>query len=436
MHIRHLRAVFDKLLPASLLPALAAGCGPDLSLYEPPACEGGQLSLAGLRPAMPVDYAEMRRVISNGDPMAVESVVARTGTACQTAGDRASCEADLAMLRSSGAVLKTCLDFCTSYYLAVTRGDEVRAIDSDAAWRAFLGPIDTAQEAALLTWSQDYRISCTDRARGGVRAVPGGYEVIGTKGITCGPGTALRRYVVFVDADGRLSERSEEVLERGDPNCVIGRRPAGLRARRARRRGGGALGRYLGEAAGLEAASVAAFLALRAELAQHGAPGSLLAQALVAAHDEVRHARVTAWLARRHGGVAARPAVAPRRARPLLEIAVENEVEGCVRETFGALIGRYQAARAGDPAIAAVMADIAEDEARHAALSWQVADFLAGRLPARALSRVREARRGAVAALRAELARDPAPELRRIAGLPGAEESLHLIDQMDRALWA
>jgi hypothetical protein len=57
-------------------------------------------------------------------------------------------------------------------------------------------------------------------------------------------------------------------------------------------------------------------------------------------------------------------------ARSLEELAVENAVEGCVRETYGALTAIWQARTAKDPSVAAAVRRIARDETRHAALSW------------------------------------------------------------------
>ncbi len=61
--------------------------------------------------------------------------------------------------------------------------------------------------------------------------------------------------------------------------------------------------------------------------------------------------------------------------RSLEALAVENAVEGCVRETMGALFAMHQAASAADPHVRATMVSIAPDETRHAALGWAVAEW-------------------------------------------------------------
>src|SRR5207302_2062069 len=131
-----------------------------------------------------------------------------------------------------------------------------------------------------------------------------------------------------------------------DIDCSIcpvgaGRIPAGLaRARMAAVPS--LLGSYFASAAHLEAASVHAFRRLRCELAAHRAPARLLRSARRAQRDEVRHARLMARMARRFGGAPVPARVAPIGPRALDEIAIENAVEGCVRETFGALVASFQ----------------------------------------------------------------------------------------------
>jgi hypothetical protein len=102
------------------------------------------------------------------------------------------------------------------------------------------------------------------------------------------------------------------------------------------------------------------------------------------ARDEIRHAAQMTSLARRYGASPVAPRVAaPQRRRPALEIAQENAVEGCVRETFGALLAWQQATSAQDPVFARVLRGIAADETRHAALAWEVAAFIEPKLSAR-----------------------------------------------------
>lgn len=146
------------------------------------------------------------------------------------------------------------------------------------------------------------------------------------------------------------------------------------------------------EMARLEAASVHAFRRLRDELARNGGPRRLLRACSRAARDEVRHTRIAAALARRFGQRVEAPRIAATEPRSVEAIALENAVEGCVRETWGALVATRDARVHPDAAVRAAMKRIARDETRHAALAWAVAAWLEPRLNRDARARVREAR--------------------------------------------
>jgi hypothetical protein len=215
--------------------------------------------------------------------------------------------------------------------------------------------------------------------------------------------------------------------------CITGRRPPSLLPSTSVR-SAHPIGAFFAEAARLEAASVPAFRLLARELAAHGAPVRLVRAARSAAGDEVRHTRATAALARRYGAraVKARLGKLPR-GRSLEAIAVENAVEGCVRETYGALVGLWQARAAGDPVVAAAMKGTAADETRHAELAWQVDAWAGPRLGRAARQRVAEARASAFAELRAEAARPvPAAQV-ALAGLPTPEVAARLLDGLEGA---
>jgi len=160
-------------------------------------------------------------------------------------------------------------------------------------------------------------------------------------------------------------------------NCAIGRRPAGLGPLRPH---DATLGAHFARIAQLEAASVVAFRRLAAELSAHGAPRRLVDEALASAADEARHADQVATLARRYGVDPEAAAVAPTPRRSLEQLAVDNAVEGCVGEALGAMLAAHAAATATDPTVAATIGQIAADEARHAALSFAIGDWLRPRL--------------------------------------------------------
>jgi hypothetical protein len=211
--------------------------------------------------------------------------------------------------------------------------------------------------------------------------------------------------------------------------CIGGRRPAGLLESDPAR--GTLLGAHFAEMARLEAASVAAFRHMRGELVAHGAPKRLVRAAERAARDEIQHARMTRALARSYGAVGAEPAVEPCAVRSLQDIAVENAVEGCVREAFGALVACWQARVAADPVIRAAMKRIARDETRHAALAFEVDAWVRGRLDASGRARVEEGRRQAFDDLFARSGEAPIA-LRAPLGLPTQLQSRVLLSHMAR----
>jgi hypothetical protein len=213
-----------------------------------------------------------------------------------------------------------------------------------------------------------------------------------------------------------------------------GRRPAGLHEAPAT--DGCAVGRYFAAMAHLEAASVHAFRSLGRELLAHGAPARLIAAARRAARDEIRHARATRLMARAHGSRPAPVQVTVPSSRSLEKLAIENAVEGCVRETFGALLASWQAQRAGDPGVREMMIAIAADETRHAQLAWDLDAWAKAKLDRAARRRVTDARRAAVDQLAAELAEPPPAELVDRVGLPDAERARHFLAAAKNELWS
>jgi hypothetical protein len=130
-------------------------------------------------------------------------------------------------------------------------------------------------------------------------------------------------------------------------------------------------------------------------------------------------------------------------------MATENAVEGCVRETFGALVAHHQAAHASDPVIASAMRTIAEDETRHAALAWAIARWADARLDERARVRVARRRRKEVRRLGRSMDESllgqgipptaqarQARSLARAAGLPTPAQARALALGAEALLWS
>jgi len=411
----HVGKMLRQVLSLSLAPAVVA-CGIDTDGFEIPACgpEGRVVQLSDLRTAEEVDYIELVDIGEGG--VSERRKIESTGTKCASASNAATCEASLAAATSAqGFRLGDCADFCPRQILVTNVGDAVDVLDTSEAVLALIRPIDTPGEAILAASLAGYRVACSNPDEGGVRTASGGFEVLGTKYTAVCVPIERTLYLLGVDADGVVKEIDSEVIESESGVC-IGRRPAGLARRKAR--GSTRVGAYLASVAHLEAASVDAFESLAAELAHHGAPPSLLHRADHARRDEVRHARVMRRLACRHGGRFRAPVVTKGAPRSLEAIALDNAVEGCVRETFGALVGMWQARAAEDPAVRRAMRRIALDEARHASLAWAIDEWIRPRLDAAARARVEAARRATLEIVVAEARAGNDPELVSTLGLP------------------
>jgi hypothetical protein len=141
-------------------------------------------------------------------------------------------------------------------------------------------------------------------------------------------------------------------------------------------------------------------------------------------------------LARRFGAEPS-PCGTPASATLSIEaLALENAVEGCVRETFGALLAAWQACHADDPEVRRSFRRIAVDETRHAALAWAIAAWLERALDARARARVSRARRKALRDLAVQLSRPVSSDLATVAGAPRAFEARALLVNLKQTLAA
>lgn len=161
----------------------------------------------------------------------------------------------------------------------------------------------------------------------------------------------------------------------------------------------------------MEHASIAAFARFALELLAYGAPADLVADASSAMADETLHARLAYGLASAYAGQRLGPAEL-RVDGSLDGLALDTSVvtaflEGCIGETVAALEATEALAVATDAAVRAVLARVADDEARHAELAWR---FVQWALP-RARSDIRGRLRAELdAALRASSAADVEPK--------------------------
>jgi hypothetical protein len=423
----------DTLLRAILVTALAGtslvSCSDpiwDDANYDTVSCK---TLLRGLAPQLGVDSIELwqgsEQFTSDKITTKGWSVILADGVECQGAG-ASSCAADRDKAGHDPAVTSlTQVEIVgmppNHERVLTTKGGVVKAAGTKDELLAMLGSIDT--EEKLLLW---YRYIRQGECEVKVHLEADHIEIKTTTTLSDCP-TRTEEQILSVHRDGAV-----EVIEHGEQtssNVCAGRRPRGLQPSPGSQ--GDPLGQHFSAMARLEEASVTAFHLLAADLEAIGAPAGLIEGCREAAADEVRHARSAGQLALRFGADLAPAQVAPAGARTARELAVENAIEGCIRETFGALVARHQAVRSQDEEIRAALAIIAEEETRHAALSWRIQGWLEQE---RSCGGVLTATRaGAFAQLRAEiLASEPASPA--ITGLPDQATALRLLDGLEGAL--
>ncbi len=234
------------------------------------------------------------------------------------------------------------------------------------------------------------------------------------------------------DTDGNSVEvGTVQCAGRGVPECIGGRRPLGhveLAENSC------SLADHLAGCAHLEAASVIAFEQLAEQLESWGAPPELRARCLAAAEDERVHARLVGSLARAAGASITRPEQRPH-ADDLRSAALHNAVEGCVHETWAALLAGWSARRAETDALRQLHARLARDELEHAELAWSLAAWFHPRLPAEARAQVEHALVATLTRL-PELARAQARRFPAALGLPSPDALAAVAESLAERLTA
>jgi hypothetical protein len=411
--------------------AAAAGSGAPMAMEVRPTCPTGQVQfMRGLTPAEPFDYAAWRTRFGAGPSTTGVPDVQAEGMACANATDKTKCVQALAATEEGLMATDNCgqIGACR-HYIVTSQGDTVKRYATRAELLSFLGPIDSAQDAMLVVHYDGFLLDCM---RTLVTEEDGGFRVV-VRQVTNTCPVEEDLVQLHVSADGTVKELAREEIPQTVASCV-GRRPQGLVPQRAC--ADTLMGVHFAAMAELEAASVHAFERLADELSALSAPARLVDAAREAARDEIRHALQTAAIARRYGAVPNLPKIEPRPLRDLEALALDNAVEGCVRETFGAAVGCMQALSARDPEIAQAMHEIAADETRHAALARELDAWLLPQLSGAARAQVAAARCRAVSELETEIACEPDPTLRELAGLPSRQQAALLHDVLRRELWS
>jgi hypothetical protein len=127
-----------------------------------------------------------------------------------------------------------------------------------------------------------------------------------------------------------------------------------------------------------EHASIASFARSVLELMAVGAPLDLLERSLQAALDEVRHTQQCFTLARRFGADVGEPGPLPAllpRPGSRADVGQWTRAEAAEPESDNAARASAEADVTVDDEVRAVLREQADDEARHAALAWDIVDW-------------------------------------------------------------
>jgi hypothetical protein len=373
------------------------------------------------------DYIAVRRVRS--EPLVPDAGAPKDptewqawGTPCGTAPDQIQCQSDLEEAWPSPA--SRWLNVFSSAVSAVvtTTGQNVQVHETHEDILDLLGTIDTPSEALLWAAVNWYHGTSCDSTP--VRPDADGYTL--WTHYQCTGSHQLK-----IHADGTI-----DTISQTPPNPALqcGRRPEGVQLTRSC--SGQQVGDYFAELAQLEEAAVSAFDVMRNELIAFDAPQELLRAAERAQDDERRHTQQMGDLARRYGTEPAHPTIAEALPRRLFDFALENAVEGCVRETLGAVHARYQSLRAQDPEVRTTLSGIAEDETRHAELSWAIHAWVQTQLSEDEREALRRAQQDAIATLRREAHSAQPTAVQQHAGSPDAVTALAMVDALEAQLWS
>jgi hypothetical protein len=177
--------------------------------------------------------------------------------------------------------------------------------------------------------------------------------------------------------------------------CIGGRRPIGHQECVQEQNG---LGGYFARCAHMEASSVVAFVQLARQLRSFDAPQELINRCVEAANDEILHAHLFRHLASEQGASSA--PVSPSKKEPnIYNIALHNALEGCITETWAALLAHWQSMHSTDANLRLMYKKIARDETRHGQLSWDLHRWFLSKLDCEQQEEIKKAQQQALVEL-------------------------------------
>lgn len=346
------------------------------------------------------------------------------GNPCDNASDPISCNSQL----------ETPPSLYTNA-LVTTQGDIVKILEDKAEIKIFLGNLDNPQKVFSWMHVHGMSLSCSiDRSATIASSNNQSWDAIFIENSSnCAPIVTDKVTIEINAMDGTITEKFRQEIDR-IPNVCIGRKPPGTIQFENTLATTVSLGRDFAKHAAYETASVIAFNHLYEELKKHKAPEKLLKRIRKAANDECFHASQVAMLARRYGEEPLAIKINPAPIRDLLTIAIDNMREGYIGESWGALIGLYQAEHAQDPVIATTMKRVAIDEIDHASLSWEIHDWIYPQLDVETHHLLNLAKIQSIQKIKNGVCKNLNPYQTTLAGMPEPHMMSHLISQFEKTL--
>ena len=219
------------------------------------------------------------------------------------------------------------------------------------------------------------------------------------------------------------------------PRIVPGRMPNGLQPDHSQASAQNSIAHYLANMTAMETAAITAFEYLVRELKAYGAPALLIAQAQQAVIEEQRHSEMAGLLAAAHQADVSVIKVDDFSLRSLYEIALENAIEGCINETFAAACGLWQSEHAQMPVFKKVIAHITDEEMGHAALSWDIHEWLMPQLTPSQQQTIHNAQAEAVETLIANFKQKGDSAQQLAFGLPDETGATAIFAQLQSSIW-
>jgi hypothetical protein len=170
------------------------------------------LAYSNIAPAQAHDYWELRYAFEADQPSIVGSGGRLTRDQLSTAQRTA-----LDTTRAPSGFATSCLPgYCYKYIAAVNGA--VQLFASPQALAAFLGPIDSMEEAALLAHARGLYWDSIDRT--GYRAVAEGWQIVGIELVRlCAP-VQTDRVLLLVRRNGSIQELGREIFEKSENACI------------------------------------------------------------------------------------------------------------------------------------------------------------------------------------------------------------------------